>query len=156
MLLNCFFFYCLDRQPHAVHFSGPPGGNDLANPQWSPELLADEYISYYGNAGRVVVFCGIVYRVRPRNVSSETFAEQADRFNRRLKERCSANSHLLFWNHGRLGPYTVRDGTHLTDDGNWKFYLSIRLATLTALSVLQMQEGTSLGLALFQPKKTLF
>ena len=83
------------------------GGNDLANPQWSPELLADEYISYYGNAGRVVVFCSIVYRVRPRNVSSETFAEQADRFNSRLKERCSANSHLLFWNHGRLGPYTV-------------------------------------------------
>ena len=107
------------------------GGNDLANPQWSPELLADEYISYYGNAGRVVVFCGIVYRVRPRNVSSETFAEQADRFNRRLKERCSANSHLLFWNHGRLVPYTVRDGTHLTDDGN-----------LTGLCVLQTPEET--------------
>ena len=102
------------------------------------------------------MLCSVVYRVGPKNVSPETFAERADRFNAHLKERCSEYSHLLFWNHGRLGPYTVRDGTHLTDDGNWKFYLSIRRATLTALSVLQMQEETNLGLALYQPKKTLF
>ena len=74
-------------------------------------LLADEYIFYYGNVGRAEVLCSIVYRVGPKNVSPETFAERADRFNTNLKEICSDYSHLLFWNDGRLQQYTVQDKT---------------------------------------------
>ena len=77
----------------------------------TPELLADEYISYYGNVGRAVVLCSIVSRVGPKNVSPETFTKRADRFNTHLKERCFEYFYLLFWNHGRLGPYTVQEKT---------------------------------------------
>ena len=42
---------------------------------------------------------------------SETFTERAGRFNNHLKERCSEYFYLLFWNHGRLGPYTVQEKT---------------------------------------------
>ena len=149
MLLQLqLFFLCLGPEPLAVHSSGPPWG------QWFGEPRADTRIMCGWLVGGSA--CSIVYRASPKNVSPKTLTERADRFNTHLKERYSEYFYLLFWNHGRLGPYTVRDGTHLTDDGNWKFYLSIRRATLTALSVLQMQEETNLGLALYQPKKTLF
>jgi hypothetical protein len=105
-----------------------------SHPSYTPSQLADICISKFANTAKVVVFCSVVDRTKPRGMSAQTFSRLADEYNARLFDRLKDKSHHLYWRHNsNLKTKIASDGVHLCGDGLLKFGLSIRAAIIKGL-----------------------